>query len=200
MAQPRLSIERGPIDKNLEAPLVENADFGHYRKLSNGLAIDVACDMADTLVPDDSLNIVPALALQLRMDCRPTHLCTPEPQGRARSRVLAPLGNVGSIPLDKAIFTDGVTIEASNPVGTIADDARRGGPILIGIENIASVQQIRLRVTSHDHSSYRYLLCDPFRIARFRTRRLGVILRVARAQQSVPETVSVISNVPKHMN
>jgi len=43
------------------------------------------------------------------------------------------------IPLNKAVLTDGVTIEAPDSVGTIADNTRWRRPVLIGVEDITSM-------------------------------------------------------------
>src|ERR1700761_4618660 len=68
---------------DLEPSLVEDADLGNHGKPADGLAVDIAGDVPDPLVPGDCLHVIPSAYGKKRVHCGPADLGVPEPQGRS---------------------------------------------------------------------------------------------------------------------
>ena len=127
---------------DLEPPLVEDADLGCDREPADRLAVDVASDVSDPLIPGDGLHILPAMLGQKRVDCGPADLGVPEPQRRGRRRQPAPRLDVRPVPVGELIGAGGVAGETAHPVGPVADDRRRRRPARVSIKRVAPVQQV----------------------------------------------------------
>src|SRR5207302_9777969 len=82
-----------------QATSVENADFCDHGKLTNRLAVHVAGDMSDALVPDHCFHVFPAVFDEQRMDSRPSDLTVPEPESGRWMCSSAPCLHVRAIPI-----------------------------------------------------------------------------------------------------
>src|SRR6516164_7655630 len=56
ITKPALNAHRTFGSQDLHAPLVEHTDLGHDREAPDGLAVDVASDVSDPLIPRDRLD------------------------------------------------------------------------------------------------------------------------------------------------
>ena len=140
MAKPPLHAHRTLSGRDLEASLIEDTDLGDNGEAPDGLAVDVASDVSDPLVPRDQLHVVPAVVLQERMNRRPPDLGVPEPESRGRRCCRRPRCYVGLIPLSKRPRTNSVTVETPHAVGTVADDDRGGRPAWVYVEHVSGVE------------------------------------------------------------
>ena len=140
IAKPPLHAHRTFNGLDLQASLIEDTDLGHNGEAPDGLAVDVASDVSDPLVPRDQLHVVPAVVLQERMNRRPPDLGVPEPESRGRRCCCRPRCYVGLIPLSKRPRTDSVTVETPHAVGTVADDDRGSRPAWVYVEHVSGIE------------------------------------------------------------
>src|SRR5579862_5621467 len=139
---PILEIERRAVDAGKRgAAGVAHGDLRHDGDAAYGLAVAVAGDVRDALVPDAAFFVVPAVKGENGMDGGPADLTVPEPQRRIGSGMLRPGGDVRCVPLAKLIGRDGLARILSQSVGAVRDYAGRLFPFSIKLQSVATVER-----------------------------------------------------------
>ena len=104
------------------------------------VAVDVARDVPDALVPDVARPVLPVVRLERRVDVRPAELRAPEPQRRrrrasARDQALT----CGSYHAPQRARRRRIAGVAADPVRPVDDDHRRRRPGRVAVQRVGEV-------------------------------------------------------------
>lgn len=81
---------------------VLDADLGDDGKAANGIAVAVARDVPDALIPDMRGAVAPAVLLEDRMDLGPAEFGAPEPECGLGQGARGPSGDMRFVPVAQA--------------------------------------------------------------------------------------------------
>ena len=139
-SQPFRAGQGAALGRKIQFATIERAYFGNRRESADRGAVHVSCDMPDTLVPHDGLNVLPAVGGEQGMHGRPSDLGIPEPQGRSRLGAQRPSRNVFSVPSVQALGDSRVPGKAADSVCPVRNDQIRRRPLVIYVLGSALVQ------------------------------------------------------------